>query len=287
MDSIRTPARGLVVGLIIICLGLGTVLGFVTIDSHRAHARLRSAESDAEQARVQSDRVVADRVQTLEKLLREQSEAYAELQNRYSDEQRTNTTEQPATTAAAPAETNALAAAGSSGDRGGQWLERLRTEDPERYKQMQEAREQRRQQVSEYFDSQLDRLDQRYQAAGSQDEADLVAEISTTLGKLDELRQRWQEVRQLPEEERRAQARELGRESHQTWQKLVELRTRDRELQLKQFAAQIGYADPSTSGQIVDQLQQIYRETETNPMQFMGMGRGGWRNEEPRPATTQ
>jgi len=169
-------------------------------------------------------------------------------------------------------------ASSPSGTATNSWLERLRVEDPERYRQIQAAREQRRQAVEEWFNSQFDRLDQRLQTTTTQEEADLVTRIAETLQQLEQLGQRWQEIRQLPDEQRRAAAMELGAETREAYRTLSELRAQDRQWQLEQLARQIGYRDERSAGQFVDSINAILKETEVNPMRGMGgMGRGGGR----------
>ncbi len=162
------------------------------------------------------------------------------------------------------------------------WLDRIRVEDPERYRQIQAAREQRRQAVEQWFNNQFDRLDQRLQAAATQEEGDLVTQIAEALQHIEELGQRWQAVRALPDEERRAAAAELGTETREAYRTLSELRTQDRQFQLQQLAQQIGYRDARSAGQFVDSVTSIIKETEVNPLRGMGGG-GGRGNFSPQP----
>lgn len=260
-----------VVGL----LAVGLIFALAISLTSASVLRVQLKETRAELEHLRQTRATGSptRVEALEKLLREQSAAYAKLQDDYRALQRGDAAADDETQPAPAANTNNTATARGPGGAGGSWLERLRTEDPERYKQIQEERERRRARVDAYFDEQFDRLDQRYATATSPDEVNLVGQIAETLGKIDELRQQWQQLRELPEDERRAQAQQLAGASRETYQRLAELRTLDRDLQLNQLASQLGYGG-GDSAQFVDRVKGIITETETNPMSFMGW-RGG------------
>lgn len=155
------------------------------------------------------------------------------------------------------------------------WLDRLREQNPERYKQIMEAREERRQRVDAFFQEQFDRLDERYAVARTQEEAELITQIADTLGRVEELRGQWEQIRQLPDEQRREAARKLGQESWETYQTLIQLRERDRQLQIRNLASQIGYRTPEEVEQFAQAIDRVYRETDTSMRRFMGWGGGG------------
>jgi hypothetical protein len=210
--------------------------------------------------------VARDDVALLKTLLAERDTANAELRAEI-----VRLKEMPSP--AAPALLTALAPT-PTGSATNSWLDRIRVEDPERYRQIQAAREQRRQAVEEWFNSQFDRLDQRLQAAATKEEGDLVTQIAEALQQIEELGQRWQEIRALPEEQRRAAAAELGAQTREAYRTLSELRAQDRQFQLQQLARQIGYRDERSAAQFVDAVTGIIKETEVNPLRGMGWGGG-------------
>lgn len=163
------------------------------------------------------------------------------------------------------------------------WLDRLKSEDPDRYQRIVESREQRRQQIDQYFDNQFARFDERLQTAQSQEEIDLVNNLSETLARAEELRYEWEKLQQLPEEERREKGAELRTTSMETFQRLRELRAQDRTLQLRNYAASLGYSNPQDLNAFVAAIQRIEQETETGMGRFFGggdgPGRGGRRGQ--------
>ena len=153
-------------------------------------------------------------------------------------------------------------------------MERLKTEDPERYKQIQEDRERRRQYVEGLVRDQLTRLDQRLQMAQSQEEVNLISQISDTVGQLNDLRQQWQDIRELPDDQRHQKFEELATTTREAYQNLSTLRAQDRQMQLQQLAAQVGYSSATDQAQFAKAIQQIYQETDTSMERFMGFGHG-------------
>jgi hypothetical protein len=136
------------------------------------------------------------------------------------------------------------------------WLARIREQDPDRYAQIMEARERRRQAAEEAFQEQLDRLHDRWDAARSEEEANLIAQINDTLLRLHDLREK---IRAATTDEQR---REIGGELRDTWRELADLRARDRQMQLDQLAASIGYTDDASRAQFLSAVDQIIRETD-------------------------
>jgi len=197
----------------------------------------------------------------LRQLLQERETAYFALKDEFDRFHRGATNPVAATLASAPATNRAEQGRGES------WLERLRTEDPERYRRYQEEREQRRQQRVAELQQQFDRLDARLQAATTQTEADLVAEIANTLARLDELRQEWEKIRNLPDDQRRAAIDQLRADSIAAYEKLAELRQQDRVGQLQSLATQIGVTDTDA---FLQQVQRIIEDTETRRSRSSG-----------------
>ena len=117
-------------------------------------------------------------------------------------------------------------------------------------------------------------MDDRLQKAQTKEEVDLVEQIADATAKLQELGQRWQQVRELPDDQRREAAATLGAETREAFQTLSELRQQDRQFQLQQLATQIGYKDSNSAGQFVESVNTIIKDTEINPMRGMGWGGG-------------
>ncbi len=266
-DSSTNVSRGLLMVMAIGLIGLGFAFAVASTNSSVLRAKLRQAETALEQARQgASTSSSPNRVVMLEELLREKDEAYARLQQQFAD---TETRLAAVPTPAPPA----------ARERQGSWLERLKTEDPKRYAMIQEGMEERRRRSAQFFSDQLDRLDDRYRVAETREEIQLLEQIADALVVLDELRQQWITLRKLPREERREQARELGTASMEAYTTLVRLRAEDRQLQLDQLARQIGYQDKEETAAFVKALEQIFDETDTNPMRFWGGGHGfGYRS---------
>jgi hypothetical protein len=142
--------------------------------------------------------------------------------------------------------TNAAAEPDRASGRGGgsDWMERMRTEDPERYKQILAERAQRRQAQDQWYRDQITALDQRAQTATSRQEAELATQIADQLAKLSDLRSQWEGIRQLPEEERRAAIDQLREASRTAYQTLNTLREQDRNLQMVNYLKGLGVTDP-------------------------------------------
>ena len=105
----------------------------------------------------------------------------------------------------------------------------------------------------------------------------LISQISDTVGQLNDLRQQWQDIRELPEDQRRQKFEELATTTRDAYQALTTLRAQDRQMQLQQLAAQVGYSSAADQKQFTKAIQQIYQETDTSMERFLGFGRGGSR----------
>lgn len=258
-------------GMLVVLVGLVIGLGISNVLAARKAARLSqqlAAVTDT-LAPPAAAGATPERVTLLESLLAEREAVIARL--RAELEQRP----QPASTAIpAPSPPTTSPAQPAHGPRS--WLDQLRQQDPERYQRIQAAMEQRRQAAAQWFDEQYQRLDQRLQSAVTASEADLVMQIADQLQRLEELGQRWWQLRELPEDQRRQAAESLREETRETMQTLQQLMQQDRQLQLQQLARQIGYRDDTAVNQFVESVDAIIRDTElrgTRPP--WGGGRGG------------
>lgn len=257
------------------------VLGVVTVGLavsnavawRRVHlATAQSIVAGASATSVPVPDPAANRVALLEQLIAEKeavnARLRAELEQRGGDVGRSVAT--PVSTGEPRGES------GQATGRRGSWLEQIRQQDPERYRQIQAAMEQRRQAAEEWFQGQYQRLDQRLQAASSDAEADLVMRIAEQLQRLEDLGQQWWQLRELPEEQRREQAETLREETRETVAALRELLQQDRQLQLQQLARQVGYRDATAIEQFVESVNGIIRDTELRGGRgWWGGGRGG------------
>jgi vacuolar-type H+-ATPase subunit I/STV1 len=203
----------------------------------------------------------------LRQLLEEKELAYIQLQDEYRQYQRERAgTNAPAIApSAAAASTNAPIP----------YMERLRQNDPERYRQMIEQREQRRKQMDEWYRDQLAKLDERAQSAQSQQEAELANQIADTLAKLNELRDQWRALRDMPEDQRREAADQLQAQTRDAYRTLNELRELDRQVQLGNLARSIGYTDADAIQAFVDNITGIYQNTRYTIGRGGGGGGGG------------
>ena len=180
------------------------------------------------------------------------------------------------TDARTAADTNAVLGANARPPRQS-YMARLQQQDPERYKQIIAQRDERRKQTEQHYQDQLAALDQRAQTAQTQEEVDLTSQIADTLAKIQQLRQSWAAVRDLPEDRRDAAIEQLHNDSRDAWTQLNTLRDQDRTMQLQQLAGDVGIKDPTGAQQFAGSVQQIYKNTEYNvgPGGGRGPGRDG------------
>jgi hypothetical protein len=253
--------------MVAVVIGLAAATLHAVKTSHDLRSELERKEAENQQLR--AAQMASAEVGALEKQLRDMETAYNRLQAE-TGQMKKQAAAAPAAPKVIASVTNTVVATATNRP---SWLERTRQEDPARYKQVTEARDQRRQQMETYMQEQFTRLDERLKGAQTQEEADLISQISVTLQKVDELRQKWETIRQLPDEERRAQGQQLAAEGWETYQTLTQLRSQDRQMQLAQFASQVGYRQPKDVQAFVDSLQRIYTETDTSLNRFPG-GRG-------------
>jgi DNA repair exonuclease SbcCD ATPase subunit len=159
---------------------------------------------------------------------------------------------------------------GGGGFGGSDWLERLKTEDPERYKQITESMEQRRQQAETQYQQSLARIQERRQKAGTDDEVAHLDALAGSLTKLHEIGQSWENLRNLSGEERSQAFRQLTQDSATAYQTYSDLKTKDRQVQLNQLAAQVGYKDTAQAEQFTAAVKRIYEETDPGLRGLMG-----------------
>lgn len=155
------------------------------------------------------------------------------------------------------------------------WLDRLKQQDPERYKQIVAERDQRRKEAQDWHDDTLKQLQARAQAPSSPDEATLATQLTDTLTKLNDLRQQMQTARQLPDDQRQAAMAQLMPEMQAAWQDLTKLREQDRQLQYVQLGKQLGLTDDKAQA-LATSIPTIHQNTQYALRGGGGFGGGGF-----------
>jgi vacuolar-type H+-ATPase subunit I/STV1 len=218
----------------------------------------------------------------LRKLLNEREIAYAQLAATYRQLAKAQSTTQQQF--AAPATSVVVTAAATSTTSRRAWVDSLKQDDPVRYKQIVAERDQRRKAMEQWFHDRVTALDQRAQSAPTQAEAELATQIADNLTKLNDLRQQWQSLRGLPDDEREVAIQQLHAESRDVYQNLRTLSQQDRQLQLQQLAQSAGYTSASDIQKFITAVGDIYQSTDYAPHR-MGFGGGGHnRDAAPQPA---
>ena len=264
----------IVVVALLVGVLLGGGVGYVVSANRQAdqdQALLASAKPTAPAPNPEATETEADRLRTM---LAEKETAYAKLR-----EENEQLKKQPES----PVRLSASASTNSFGGRGGGegFMDRLRRDDPERVKQWEQEREQRRQQTEARYQESLAKLQARRQAAQTAEEKELLDQLSASTTKLHDVGEAWQAMGSATGTNRMEQFRQLAEQSRDAYQAHAELRTKDRQLQLTQLATQAGYKDPAQAKQFADAVQKIYDETDASPGRMIGTalgfsrGRGG------------
>jgi hypothetical protein len=175
----------------------------------------------------------------------------------------------------------APASAAPDAGAGRPWLEELKTRDPERYRRMMDRREQARLDRANEFQSALARIEQRLEAIPpegrtprSQKEAELLEQMHSALQQLEQLGDKFQQARQLPEAERGPALQALQQQGMELYGQVVALKQQDRQMQLEQLAGQEGIPS-SNVPTFTQQVDQIVKETQPPSRRgFLG-GPGG------------
>jgi len=154
------------------------------------------------------------------------------------------------------------------------FLERVRLQDPERYKQIIQRIQQRQQEASQEYDDQMGTLAARAQNAATPEEADLVTQISDTLDKINQLRQSRAAAADLPPDQQQTQLQTINDQIRQAMSDLGQLRDQDRTIQYDKLADQLKLNDADK--QLLSQtIPQILKDTSYNPQRGPG-GYGGF-----------
>jgi hypothetical protein len=274
-NSKVSSSRGMVAVTVALCALLAGATAWSLAQSHSLSQKLQATEAKLQESNQGHQKDSVTEVAALRKRLEQTDAAYLQLEDAYRLLARQTQERKDGTAAQAiPVSPSVSTNSQSRGANRSSWMERLQREDPERYKQMVAAREQRRQQAQQWYQDQIDQLDQRAQSAPSQDEAELATQIADTLDKINQLRDSWRAVRDLPDDQRQAQAEQLATQTRQAYQTLNDLRDRDRTRQLQILAMQLGLQGQNAQT-LVDGVPQIYENTQYTPQRGDG-GRGEW-----------
>ena len=267
-------ARTLVITLTI----LAVILTATTISAFK-HAQELNAQLEQTQAELQklpstpAGKPTAGSGEMLQKLLAEESAANAKLRKeiaRLKNQAATLVTNgSPAVTAVTTNTANSNRAG-----RGNAWMERMRQDDPERYKQIVAEREQRRKEATDWYETTQGQLAAQAQAAATPDAAELATQIATTLSKLNDLRQQIQAARELPADQQQVQMAQLVPELQTAMQDMSQLRDQARTQQYQQLATQLGLTGEKAQT-LVTSIPQILQNTQYSPPRSQGGFGGG------------
>ena len=269
--------RSVVVGTALVGIGLGAATVASVQRAHKLETRLEQTQAALDKLKSPS----ATRSgagfseESLLKLIEDKEAAYAELSE--ENQQLRKQLAERASTARAGAQASSAGSGGpATGWAGGRaWLDRIREEDPERYKQIVAQREERRKAADQWLKDQLTQLDHRAQTAMTQEESELASQIADSLAKLDDLRSQWAAIRDLPDDQREAAAQQLRADMRATFQQLGELRDRDRNMQFASLVQSLGVTDQNTVQNSVDTINSTLDSTRYRPPGGMGGGPGG------------
>jgi len=150
--------------------------------------------------------------------------------------------------------------------------ERSSQEDSARNAQVMEQRERRRQLLDAWFQETIAALEDRARNAPSKDAAEVAIQISRALAKLNDLRPRWSEIRQLPDGDRRAAAQRLYVDTSAVLVTLKNLRERDRQIRLVDLARTLGYTNDHAISVFVNGVTGLDQEIDYNPGRALDEG---------------
>jgi hypothetical protein len=128
-----------------------------------------------------------------------------------------------------------------------------------------EGRERRRQALDVWFQQNIAALEERARTAKTKEAADVATQIAAELAKLNALRAKWDDVRQMPDDSRHEAALQLHAATSAVLASLQALATRDRQLELADLARAMGYTDEKAIQTFVASVAGIYSQTRYNP----------------------
>jgi hypothetical protein len=142
---------------------------------------------------------------------------------------------------------------------------RSRSDDGGRFGGLADMRERRRRAFESWFEQTITALNERANVAKSKEVADMSTRLAAALGKLNDLRPRWDEVRQMPDDSRREAAQRLYGETSAVLASVRELAAHDRQLRLAELARTMGQTNEQAVGTFLDSVAGIYDATRYNP----------------------
>ena len=145
------------------------------------------------------------------------------------------------------------------------WAVRPRPDDGGRSSMIFEQRERRRQAIDTWFQQTIATLDQRARTTESKEAADVATQIAAALAKLNGLRTKWDDVRQMPEEARRDLARQLDNETVAVLSTLRDLSKRDRQIRIADLARAMGHTDEQAIQNFIHSVTGAYDDSHFNP----------------------
>jgi len=254
---------------VLVCLLVsGSAIGYALHVQRQAEESRQAFTIQSADARTEAAPAGGE-VARLRQMLEEKETAYIQLHDELENLKRQSSEGAPASNASSRDFTNTATSVRS----GESYMDRLKREDPDQYKKIQDQQLQRRQQAEARYQDAMARLQQRRQAAASPEEAALLDQLTASLTKLRQIGEGWEQVRSLPDSQRAEQMQKLAQESMTAYQNYSDLRSKDRQLQLSLLAAQVGYRDPQQAAQFTSAIQKIYDETDSSLSRFFGTGR--------------
>lgn len=257
--------------IVVAALCFATLTGAAVYSSWHARdneEKLLRAESELNKLKQSQSHDDGSDAATLRRLLDERDAAYIDLEDKYR--QLTQQAQAGQTTSAAPARPADLARGGrgfGSNTNRTAWLDRLRQQDPERYKQMVAAREERRQRAEQAYQDQMDDLAARAANPISPDEADLVGKISDTLDQIGQLRDKMRDLRNSSNPDdpaTQAQFQQTADTLRTAYQQLSTLRNQDRNKQYIAAGIEAGLS-PEKAATLPDAIKQVQDNTQYRP----------------------
>lgn len=206
----------------------------------------------------------ADRLRVM---LGEKETAYAQLREENEQLKQQASKESPLRVTTSSA-TNAVGSSGRSG--GGNFMDRIRKDNPEMAKQWEADRERRKQEAETRYQDALAKLQERRQQSQSPEETALVDLLLASMNKLHEVGESWQNMGSITGPNRMEQYRQLAQDSSAAYQDYSGLLAKDRQLRLSQLATQVGYKDPAQAKQFAESIQKIYEETDAGVSRMLG-----------------
>ena len=142
---------------------------------------------------------------------------------------------------------------------------RTRMDDGGRSGGMFEMRERRRRAIELWFQRTIASLNERARTTDSKEVGDVSSQLAGALIRLNELRPRWDEVRQMPDDVRRDAAQRLYLETSAVLASVRELSARDRQIRLTELVRSMGQTNEQVVGTFLEGIAGVYDASSYNP----------------------